>query len=130
MKILQVLALMFCFAILANAQNKDTKTNFLGTVYDDYGAVIGGSIVLIRGKDNFEKIVFTNEDGIFEADLSAGNYSIEVTSAGFQNFKIEKYRIAPTYKGKLNLDVVLEVRPCDDCHWIEATPVKTDKKPD
>lgn len=108
----------------------DEKCILKGTVYDDYGAVIANSIVLIRGAKNFEKIVFTNEDGIFETNLSAGNYSIEVSSTGFQNFKLEKYRIAPVYKGKLNLDIVLEVRPCDDCHWIEATPVKTDKKPD
>lgn len=129
MKVLQVLVLMFCFAVLTNAQSSDSKPTFSGTVYDDNGAAIAKSVVKISGVDNFERTIFTDENGAFEINLAAGNYSIEVSSAGFQNYKVEKYRIAPAYKGKLNLDIVLEVRPCDDCHWIEGKPIKKDTKP-
>lgn len=124
MKVLWTLVLIFYLVSFAEAQDRRLKTKLSGTVYDDNGAVIVNSKVSIRGKDNFESIVFTNEEGIFEINLADGNYSIEVTSPGFQTFKLEKYRIAPAYEGKLNLDFVLEVGPCSDCHRIEVEPIK------
>jgi hypothetical protein len=100
-----------------------------GLVYDDYGAVIPEAKVSFRGNDKIERNVRTNDDGVFEIKLEAGNYSIQVESPGFQIFRMEKYRIAPSYKGKMNLDIALEVHPCDDCEMIEGTPVKENKKP-
>lgn len=120
MKILRILVLMFCLAIAANAQNFGNKTVLTGTICDDNGAVIQNAKIGVRGKDSFEQVVLTNEDGEFEIKLSYGNYSVEVSSAGFQTFKLEKYRIGASYVGKLTLDVVLEVGPCSDCHRIEV----------
>jgi hypothetical protein len=110
---------------------KDEKkvTVLSGTVYDELGAVIANAKITVRGPDGNDKLIKTNDDGVFEIKLIAGNYSIQAESPGFQVFKIEKYRIVPSYKGKLNLDVVLEVRPCDDCHWIDGDPVNENKKP-
>jgi hypothetical protein len=83
--------------------------------------------VKFRVADKNEHSVRTNEDGVFEINLKSGNYAVEVESPGFQTFRLEKYRIAPSYKGKLYLDIVLQVGPCGDCHMIEAEPVKGTK---
>ena len=129
MKTLQILILIICLAVFANGQTSKETTVLTGLVYDDMGAVITNAKIIFRGTDNTERIIFNNDEGVFEINLRAGNYSIQVESAGFQTFKIEKYRIAPSYKGKMNFDIVLEVRPCDDCEMIEGTPVKENKKP-
>ena len=128
MKILQVLVLIVGLTIFINAQTSKEKTVLTGIIYDDLGAVITNAKITFRGTDNKEKVITPNDDGVFEINLSSGNYIIQVESPGFQVFKLEKYRVAPSYKGKMNLDIVLEVRPCDDCHWIEGTPVNENKK--
>ena len=129
MKILQILVLILGLAVFGNAQTTKETTTLTGLVYDDAGAVIANANVKFLGNDKIEKTVNTNEDGVFETKLKAGNYSIQVESPGFQIFKMEKFRIAPSYKGKMNLDIVLEVRPCDDCEWIIGEPIKENKKP-
>jgi iron complex outermembrane receptor protein len=127
MKVLRILVLLISLSIFANAQSSNETSVLKGLVYDDMSAVITNAEVTFRGADGKVKVVKTNSDGEFEVNLSAGNYSIEVESPGFQTFKLEKYRIAPSYKGKMNLDIVLEVGPCSDCHKIEA-PVIQNKK--
>jgi hypothetical protein len=129
MKILRIFVLIIGLAVLADAQAAKETTVLKGVVYDDGGAIIEGANVTFRGGDNKSLLVKTNADGVFEINLKAGNYSIQVEYPGFQVFKLEKYRVAPSYKGEMNLDIVLEVRPCDDCHWIDAEPVKSNKKP-
>jgi hypothetical protein len=100
-----------------------------GVVYDDNGAVIPGVIVKFRGGNNSERSTKTNEAGEYEITLKAGNYSVETESPpGFQTLKMEKFRVAPSYKGKLSLDLVLEVGPCPGCHGIEVGPIEA-KKP-
>jgi hypothetical protein len=93
-----------------------------GTVYDDNGAVIPG--VLVRFKSgNIVHVTKTNESGEFEVWMNSGNYSVETVSPpGFQHLKMEKFRVAPSYKGKMSLDLVLEVA-CGECHGIEGVPV-------
>jgi hypothetical protein len=99
-----------------------------GVVYDDNGAVIPGVIVKFRGSNSIERTTKTNEAGEYEITLKAGNYSVETEGhLGFQPIKMEKFRVAPSYKGKMNLDLVLEVGPCKDCHWIEGRPVAETK---
>lgn len=120
MKFLQTLFLIFglFFVVHSQTTEKSVETVLSGTVYDDNGAVIPKAVIKAVGNDKKEVTAKTNDDGSFEIKLFPGNYSIQVESVevkGFQNFKIEKYRIASFYKGKMNLDIVLEVRPCDDC---------------
>lgn len=129
MKILQILFLIFglSYVIFSQTSEKSVETILSGTVYDDNGAVIPKAVIKAVGSDKKEVVTKTNDDGSFEIKLFPGNYSIQVESVeikGFQVFKIEKYRIASFYKGKMNLDIVLEVRPCDDCE-LTVTEHKT-----
>jgi hypothetical protein len=99
-----------------------------GVVYDDNGSVVPSVIVKFRGSNNTERTTKTGESGEYEITLKAGNYSVETEGpSGFQPVKMEKFRVAPSYKGKMNLDLVLEIGPCKDCHWIEGRPVAETK---
>ncbi len=109
---------------LASGQISQEKSTLTGLVYDDYGAVIANAEIKIRGVDSVETLFKTNSDGVFEIKVKPGNYSIQVGSPGFQIFKIDKFRVVSSYKGKQNLDIALEVGRCSDCHWIEADPIK------
>ena len=83
-----------------------------GVVYDDNGAIIPGVIIKFRGGKNTERTTKTSESGEYEITLKAGNYSVETESPpGFQTLKMEKFRVAPSYKGKMSLDLVLEIPP-------------------
>ena len=111
---------------LTYGQTGQTEGVLTGLVYDDHGAVITNAILRVRGADKTERVARTNEDGVFEIKLKPGNYSIQVESPGFQTAIVEKFRVIPSYKGKQNLDIALEVGPCSDCHMIEA-PIKKPK---
>lgn len=100
MKILKALFLVFCLTIFANAQ----KATLTGTVYDQQGAVIPGTLVKILDKNKKEYLAKSNDEGIYQIDLPANIYSIEVTADGFEKFKINQYRIVLSYKGKQVFD--------------------------
>lgn len=132
MKIFQVLVLIFGLTVLANAQKRERTTILTGNIYDEMGAAISKANVKFRGTDSKYRVVTTNEDGEYIVDLENGSYSIEIEAVGFKTFKIQNYKIAQSYKGKMNFDVVLEVKSCDDptvnCDFVTGEPVKTPKK--
>lgn len=108
------------------------QTILSGTAYDDNGAVIVYATIKFRGSDNVEQVTKTDDEGVFEIKLKPGNYFIQVESLGFKPLRIEKYRIAPSYKGRQILDVVLESggnsEPCGysgvDC--LNQTPIENE----
>ncbi len=126
MKILFLL-LFFGLSVFTYGQTNQETCILTGLVYDDNGAVIMNAVIRIRGADKIEKIFKTNDEGAFEIKLKAGNYSIQVESPGFQIFRVDKFRVSASYKGKQNLDIALEVGPCSDCHMIEGVPIKKGK---
>lgn len=118
MKVLQNLILILSLIFIVHPQSilgKFIEPILSGTVYDDNGAVVGGAIVKITGSDEKEFISKTNEEGVFEIRLFPGNYFIQVEMPGFQTFRLEKYRIAPSFKSRMNLDIVLEVEEVEPC---------------
>ena len=112
----------FDIQLTRNSQMKSAI--IMGTVLDETGAAIQNAKVSFLGENKLRNTYLTNADGVFAVNLSLGNYSIRVEAPGFQFFYLQKYRVAPSYEGKMNLDVVLEVKPCDDCNWIKNDPIK------
>jgi len=123
MKVLQILSLIFGLFFVVHSQNiaeKSAETILSGTVYDDVGAHIPNAVIKIVGSDKKEFVTKANEDGTFEIKLFPGIYSIQIESVelqGFQTFKLEKYRIAPSDKGKMNFDIVLEALETEPCGY-------------
>jgi hypothetical protein len=101
---------------------------FSGIVTDANKASIEQARVILTAENGQRTELLTDADGSFRIDIEGGKYSLEIIgTAGFLPKKLEKFELA---KGLKNLDVVLEVKPCDgDCHSIEGTPVKENKKP-
>lgn len=98
-----------------------------GIVKDQSGGVIPNTVVVLTdAKGNrFEKL--TNENGHFAFEVKSGNYFLEfIGTAGFKTKKYEKFELAKGYK---YLDVVLEIKPCDDCGVWVGTGVEENKKP-
>lgn len=101
-----------------------------GIIKDANSAVIPNTSVILANENGVKAETITNENGFFRFDVQEGKYSLEfIGTAGFQVKKYENFELSKGYK---NLDVVLEVKPCDeiDCHWIESDPLKTNKKPE
>ena len=128
MKVLQILVLIFGLTVFANAQ----KVILSGTLADETGAVISNTKITATNTSGKTFLAYTNDDGIYQLEISNGIYSIEFEAAGFKIYKIEKYKVAPIIKGKMNLDVVLEVRDCNDplihCLELVGEPTKNKEK--
>lgn len=128
MKILQVLVLIFGLSVFAKAQ----KVVLSGTLADETGAVISNTKVIATNSERKTYQAVTNADGIFHLEIPSGVYSIDFEATGFKVYKIEKYKVAPIAKGRMNLDIVLEVRNCNDplvdCHDVTTEPLKNEKQ--
>ncbi len=103
------LTAIFLLPIFSFGQLSSEKSTLTGLVYDDNGAVIANAVIKVRGVDKIENTFKTNDDGVYEIKLNPGNYSIQVESPGFQTFRIDKFRVVSSYKGKQNLDIAMEV---------------------
>jgi len=98
------------FEFKLKAENAEKQTTLSGRVFDQSGAIIPETKVVLTsaGGERFE--IYTNEQGIYEIDVSPGTFSIEfeyLKHKGWEKFKIEKYEI-PSIE-KITLDVTLRV---------------------
>lgn len=105
--------------------------NVQGKVVDASGAVVPNTRVILTNEKGLRTQTFTNDYGYFFFETKSGTYSLEFISAysGFKPKRLENFRLV---KGYNNLNVVLEVKSCEemnDCHWVEGIPVQTNKKP-
>jgi len=81
MKILQVLVLIICLVVLANAQN---KSRFCGSVIDEQNAALPNAIVeakLDKGKTFKIKV---DSEGNFDIEIPDGLYKILIKADGFK----------------------------------------------
>lgn len=100
---------------------------FRGTVVDTNGGFIPQTKIKLIDENGSVKEVTNGEDQYFEIVIPSGKYQIELV--GQKGFAPKKYKDFDLTKGHNYLEVILDVRPCDDCHWIEGKPVKKDIKP-
>jgi hypothetical protein len=92
----------------ASIQTNTQGATLTGNVYDHQGAlIIGARIILVAENGRVYQSV-TKEEG-YQLNVPAGVYSVEIIAEHFQTFRISKYRITPSTKGKQFLDVGLTV---------------------
>jgi Carboxypeptidase regulatory-like domain len=106
------IALLFVMGLAslhAAAQEKRT-THLRGTVTDSFGSVIDNAHITAKSKEGKVVGFVSNRDGIYEADLNPGIYSISFKRKPFKDFVIEEFQIGRS--GKMSLDVSLI---CDSC---------------
>jgi hypothetical protein len=93
-----------------------------GKVKDTNGAIIPNTKVILTNERGKRTETITNDNGYFDFVVQSGKYSLEfIGTAGFAPKNIEKFEFGRGYK---YLDVVLEVRPCDDCELIVSDSIK------
>lgn len=133
-KEIEVKGNFYSFELKLNAKDSKQPAIFeqlaviKGNVKDANDAVIPNTRVILTDENGKRTETLTNENGYFRLDVQSGKYSLEfIGTAGFRAKKYENFELTKGYK---NLDVVLEVRPCDDCElMIQPAPVKENKKP-
>ncbi len=135
LKLLPGFAFLIVFCLHAQAQqaittkeNKETLITLSGVVYDPLGSLVVKAKVTAKTKNDRLIETTTNDDGIFELRLLSETYQIEVESPGFKISKLPNYKVVNTTYGKMNQDIVLEVRDCNDCEMI-AKPIEEIKSP-
>lgn len=141
MKLFGIVVLTLALTNVANSQSNN-KSFPTGTVFDANGAVVAkAKVTAVNSKgENFE--TRTNEDGVYSLQLvfskydtnssttfKEAKYDIFVDSPGFVRSITKGFVFVTAYTGKMQLDIALEIRPCDDCHWIVGDPVNQIKKP-
>lgn len=119
MKILQILVLIFGFVVLVNAQ----KAVLSGTVYDANGAVIPETKIIAINEKGERFKTETNNEGVYVLNLPFNLYDTKNSAhfkiakyeiivdreRGFEKFVLKDFKFVPSYRGKMNLDIALEV---------------------
>jgi hypothetical protein len=119
MKVLQILVLIFGFAIFADAQNAVLS----GSVYDPNGAlIINANVTAINEKgEKFETI--TNNEGVYILNLpfniydttksvigfKVAKYEIIIESVYFEKLILKDFKFVSSTEGKMTLDFALDV---------------------
>jgi vitamin B12 transporter len=114
---LLTLAFSFCFS--AAAQN---VTSINGRVTDEQGAIVAGADVQLRSPQGSQLAATTDANGAFSfANLSPGNYIIEVKKAGFATLSSDPVNLE---RGKaIDLALRLKVASIDESVVVVATGV-------
>jgi hypothetical protein len=78
------------FIFLSSAVFAQQQGSLAGQVQDSFGAALVGATVTVTASDGTERTATTDDSGNFLfTGLSAGNYSVQVFSEGFQQFEGE-----------------------------------------
>lgn len=84
--------LMLSFERISLSQG--TTGAIVGTVTDTNGAVVPNATVVVKGQSGQEFTVSSNESGSFRIPaVSAGLYTVTVTSANFKKFVVENVKV-------------------------------------
>jgi hypothetical protein len=128
MKILQILVLMFCLVVVANAQ----KAILTGSIYDPSGAVIVKSKVTAINQKGEKFEALSNEEGVYVLNLPLDKYKpvldqkitkyeIVVEASGFEKYTLKDFKFISSSKEQMNLDFALDVFV--NVNWI-TVPIK------
>ncbi|HEX2271526.1 MAG TPA: carboxypeptidase-like regulatory domain-containing protein [Pyrinomonadaceae bacterium] len=92
-RIVVVLFVAVCFASALRASSAETS-RLVGMVVDANGSRIAGATITVE-RDQFERVVKSNDDGKFEVEAPAGTYELTVEQGGFKKFHLPGFRFAP-----------------------------------
>ncbi len=115
MKVVRIFLLVVGLAIIVNAQNQAStseKSILSGMVLDEYGVGVPDAKLTFSDKTGKSAQAVTDNQGVFQTELSGGKYNIEVRRLGFVQYKLEDYKVAN--KSKMQLDFCLDVQAMSD----------------
>src|SRR2546425_5663396 len=90
------------------AQDIQTKGALRGTIADINGAVISNAKVTVMGQQSVDRVVATNDEGVFEVDnLTPGLYNVKAEQRDFKTASVSGVEI---FVGKATaIKLILEV---------------------
>lgn len=109
-----------------NAATAQTTGSIEGTVTDvSEAAVPGASVRLTNQGTRVVVSLTTNTAGYYRAEnLPVGNYTVEVSSAGFKSFAVTNVKLDAA--SRVRVDAALEVGQVQESITVEASPVQVD----
>jgi Carboxypeptidase regulatory-like domain len=92
-RIVIVLFIAACFTSALQASSAQTS-RLAGMVVDANGSRIAGATITVE-RDQFERVVKSDDEGRFEVEVPSGTYQITVEQPGFKKFHLPNFRFAP-----------------------------------
>ncbi len=114
MKVLQILVLMFCLVVAANAQNTEKMFILSGMVFDSEKAVIIGTEVTAENKDGRKFQATFDENSLYKLSIPFGEYTIIFHKNGFKILRVINFENSSLLEK--TFDANLEVGYCSDCN--------------
>ena len=115
--ITSAILLLLTVAVFAQTDNKrepsGARVFLTGTLYDINGSVIVRARVVAYRADGKEFEGTTNEEGAYKIEVPLAVYSVVARAEGFCARRIDQFRVVNSTFGKMALDFVLEVSPCE-----------------
>ncbi len=104
MKRLSALAVVFCFALVANAFSQTTNATLGGTVSDATRALIPGvTVTAMNTQTGIVSTVVTNEAGAYQfASLQTGIYKVSAELPGFQTQTYNEVTLGVAQQVRMN----------------------------
>src|SRR2546421_8459310 len=86
------LGALFCLSLataVVYAQDIQTKGALRGTIADAHGAVMPNAKVTVTGQQTVDRVVATNDEGVFEVDnLTPGTYKVKAEQRDFKTASV------------------------------------------
>ena len=99
------------FGQVATAAPQPQTFHVRGTITDPSGAVIAGAKVTFQ-KEQVKAIVVTSGTGIYEADLTLGDYTMTAEVVGFRTYRRPLFRVGEGIYLTLNVSLLV-ASTCD-----------------
>jgi hypothetical protein len=100
-----VLLIGASFASALRASSVQTG-RLVGMVVDANGSRIAGAAITIE-RDQFERVVKSDDEGKFEVEAPPGNYQLTVEQPGFKKFYLPNFRFAAGTCELVNIHMVV-----------------------
>jgi hypothetical protein len=116
---------LFCLSLLLSpgASAQQTLGGITGTVEDQSGAVVpGATVTIVENQTKLTRTLQTSDKGSYEfVNLAIGNYTVTITSSGFQTLNIPSIQVQANRTATVN--GTLKVGQVGETITVEETPL-------
>jgi hypothetical protein len=91
MRVARIVVVFVIAAGFASALGSQKTGRLVGMVVDANGSRIAGASITVE-RDQFERVVKSDDEGRFEVEAPSGTYELTVEQPGFKKFHLPNFR--------------------------------------